>query len=1073
MSITARTRKQHAVRVRILGPQCLSEKAWPRMGTLTLSSLGWGVRSEQGAPHTPAVSMGEATSWPQACPGPGSLQAGRRYRDVIKAPSSRLAVLPGEPDGRRRAGREGVLAAASGGAGINGPSHAAAASARRRSYKLPGRPAPPRREGQGGAALRAPQEGSWAAQFLQSAPLITPSPIKPQRASQLEPRVARTLPGPVQPPAPLVLAAGTLLTPAPLRARVQGPVWGRSYPYHLSGAALKAGVTLRRGPARLRREAPAPGLGPGNQRGVEDPSPAGPRRLPFPTPPAWGPASSGLQACLGAEGPRAEGGPGPRVAFSLLATRGSPGCAPGLQITLEGDEHPSQGDCAFSLETAPGPWTLTQPHHLPPGASPEQGPPGTLWNRSSGVHPGTVTYTPLWTRHTQGPARAQPGLSLRLRCPATSLGSGAAAGRPEAAASLQGFPEGAGAAGRFTPRSEARPRHPVTACRPRPPGLTLGQAPPRERGAHCALPRGRGRAGSFNYRWLGPLSRANPGPRLRAARAGAPSPPARARGPRVLTSCRPQLKRARQGCRCANELRGRWAARQGGAGAGWGRGWLGWGDLGPFPGRGPDSLNVLTCGGGSPHPPLRSQDALSAGQGLGSEGRGGPPREWCWDRWSVQVVPHTWAWDEDVRAAGSGTWLGSAGSWGLDAGAPPPQLCTRREAWGLELGAKGARALTVQALNPGGSRRRRGAARRHGGRTQRLCEKLSRPTHGAPLRLGRVAPGVSAGCASLLYPPSPRGFGSLGSCGPGRAVGTGGPVQHEPTRRGLSARGLVVSLGPQARLMGRPELSLLPRPAADRGGRAQKLKGKGPSHPGQVSAPGKRPSGNPSPAPLSVARLAVPRDGTLVPSPSQGDLSQIRAGASPGGPATTSRHSGQTVPGGDHDGPACPLPARPVPSCGPHLGPALTAPALATRVPASETPARLGLAWEAPSEHTARGLPPSRHCPALSSCSPPPNVPSSSGQTPARGFRDTGFQLDPRSPLGLAAPPPTHPGQPHGPESRALWRTRSQKLRSRLESSQPQPGGHSLMDEWTLGRQPRPALLPLRSAGLAADPDAS
>ncbi|CAN0483073.1 unnamed protein product [Rangifer tarandus platyrhynchus] len=74
-------------------------------------------------------------------------------------------------------------------------------------------------------------------------------------------------------------------------------------------------------------------------------------------------------------------------------------------------------------------------------------------------------------------------------------------------------------------------------------------------------------------------------------------------------------------------------------------------------------------------------------------------------------------------------------------------------------------------------------------------------------------------------------------------------------------------------------------------------------------------------------------------------------------------HSGQTVPGGDHDGPACPLPARPVPSCGPHLGPALTAPALATCVPASETPARLGLAWEAPPEHTARGLPPSRHCP--------------------------------------------------------------------------------------------------------------
>lgn len=57
--------------------------------------LGLGVQSEQGAPHTPAVSMGEATSWPQACPGPGSLQAGHHYQDVIEAPSSRLAVLPG------------------------------------------------------------------------------------------------------------------------------------------------------------------------------------------------------------------------------------------------------------------------------------------------------------------------------------------------------------------------------------------------------------------------------------------------------------------------------------------------------------------------------------------------------------------------------------------------------------------------------------------------------------------------------------------------------------------------------------------------------------------------------------------------------------------------------------------------------------------------------------------------------------------------------------------------------------------------------------------------------------------
>lgn len=423
------------------------------------------------------------------------------------------------------------------------------------------------------------------------------------------------------------------------------------------------------------------------------------------------------------------------------------------------------------------PQTLTQPHHLPPGVSPEQGPPGTLWNRSSGVHPGTVTYTPPWTRvgppsqpepplgprtprcgpwaagnprggqekpgswcpaapsplgptqHTQGPARAQPGLSLRLRCPATSLGSGAAAGRPEAAASLQGFREGAGAAGRFTSRSEARPRHPVTACRPSPPGRTLGQAPPRERGAHCARPRGRGRAGSFNYRWLGPLSRANPGPRLRAARAGAPSPPARARGPRVLTSCRPQLKRARRGCRCANELRGRWAARQGGAGAGWGRGWLGWGDLGPFPGRGPGLPECAHLRRGVPASPTQKsgRPQCGAGTGVGGPGEGptgavlgpvvcpGRPPHLCCP--SPTPGPGRKMSELPVLAPGWG--LQPRGAW--MPGHPHLSFAheERPEAWGLEQGAKGARALTLQALSPGGSWRRRGAARQQDPETLR------------------------------------------------------------------------------------------------------------------------------------------------------------------------------------------------------------------------------------------------------------------------------------------------------------------------------------------------------------------
>lgn len=231
-----------------------------------------------------------------------------------------------------------------------------------------------------------------------------------------------------------------------------------------------------------------------------------------------------------------------------------------------------------------------------------------------------------------------------------------------------------------------------------PPGADAGAgpAPGAGRTVRSALPRGRGRAGSFNYRWLGPLSRANPGPRLRAARAGAPSPPARARGPRVLTSCRPQLKRARRGCRCANELRGRWAARQGGAGAGWGRGWLGWGDLGPFPGRGPGLpecahlrrgvphatptspplRGLPECAHqrrGFPHPALRSQDSPSVGQGLGSKGQMrvvlGPVV--CPGRpLPMLPVTGTWASDADNGDTPSGTWLGSAASWGLNAGAP-------------------------------------------------------------------------------------------------------------------------------------------------------------------------------------------------------------------------------------------------------------------------------------------------------------------------------------------------------------------------------------------------------------------
>lgn len=235
---------------------------------------------------------------------------------------------------------------------------------------------------------------------------------------------------------------------------------------------------------------------------------------------------------------------------------------------------------------------------------------GVLQPPATGTHPAHTG-----TLAGSAGAEAQAAVSSHLAGPWGSRWEARGSGKP------------AGVPGR---RWSGRPVHTALRSQTLPPrdGL-LAEAPGADAGTgpasgagrtvRSALPRGRGRgrAGSFNYRWLGPLSRANPGPRLRAARAGAPSPPARARGPRVLTSCRPQLKRARRGCRCANELRGRWAARQGGAGAGWGRGWLGWGDLGPFPGRGPGLPECAHLRRGFPPPGTRKSGLPECRAGTG------------------------------------------------------------------------------------------------------------------------------------------------------------------------------------------------------------------------------------------------------------------------------------------------------------------------------------------------------------------------------------------------------------------------------------------------------------------------
>ena len=163
-----------------------------------------------------------------------------------------------------------------------------------------------------------------------------------------------------------------------------------------------------------------------------------------------------------------------------------------------------------------------------------------------------------------------------------------------------------------------------------------------------------------------------------------------------------------------------------------------------------------------------------AGAGVGGPGEG--PREWCWGQRSVQVVPHTSA--ARHPHLGLGRRRRSCRFWHLAGvcslvglghrGTPTSALHTKS---GLRPGAWSEGPKGPVPDSPGSQPR--GLAEEEGGGMAagpRDCEKLPRPTRRASLRLGRVAPGVSAGRASLLHPPSPRGFGSLGSCGPGRAL---------------------------------------------------------------------------------------------------------------------------------------------------------------------------------------------------------------------------------------------------------------------------------------------------------------
>lgn len=208
-------------------------------------------------------------------------------------------------------------------------------------------------------------------------------------------------------------------------------------------------------------------------------------------------------------------------------------------------------------------------------------------------------------------------------------------------------------------------------------------------------------------------------------------------------------------------LRARGARRRGGGGAGLGG--VTW-DHSRGGARG--SLNVPTCGGGSPRPALGSQDSLSAGQGLGSEGR---------------VGPHG----------------GGAGAGGLSKSSPPRAtrhlhlgLGHRQESrpfWHLAgvcslvgLGRRGALASALHVnsgLKPGawGEGQRGSCADPPGSQPRELSEEGWRGKVAGPRGAARNSPGppvvpcsawagwLSWGLCGLLKPPAPRASGHAGA----------------------------------------------------------------------------------------------------------------------------------------------------------------------------------------------------------------------------------------------------------------------------------------------------------------------
>ncbi|XP_042107030.1 collagen alpha-1(I) chain-like [Ovis aries] len=224
--------------------------------------------------------------------------------------------------------------------------------------------------------------------------------------------------------------------PSPFHAPVGGP--GDPSPQRTSAgssppprtpqrAALKAGVTLRRGPARLRREAPAPRPGPGNRRPPEGAYRPGP-----PRPPRDGASPPGARAhlrpvlrpvVLGPPGSGA-GRPGqrpPRPPFRRLLLGQQPGPRPPERPGLANISGPLSG-ARGALSAGPPPRSCWEAR----GSGKPAGVPGRRWS-------GRPVHTALRSQ------TLPPRDGLLAEAPGADAGAGPASGAGRTARGVVGW----------------------------------------------------------------------------------------------------------------------------------------------------------------------------------------------------------------------------------------------------------------------------------------------------------------------------------------------------------------------------------------------------------------------------------------------------------------------------------------------------------------------------------------------------------------------------------------------------------------------------------------------------------